>query len=159
MFFFKSKAPVCCKMEPVVVDSSYHTLTFRGVKHLKSTGVDMKGCTYIFNRRSYRDMATLKAENVDELTPDSCIFRDEYGEYTVVTYISIPTFDSGDREWDSYRQEILFYDGKHIHLAVFRGGYKIAGISIYEQLLSADAVLKPLFERLAWPTHGLIWRE
>ena len=59
--------------------------------------------------------------------------------------------------WDSMELEYLFFDGKHIHLVVMRGGYRIAKLTFYEQLLSADMGLKPLFENLGWPTDNIRW--
>ena len=69
----------------------------------------------------------------------------------------IPTFDSSDREWDSKELEFLFSDGKNIHLVVMRGGYRIARLTFYVNLLSADRRLKPVFEKLGWSTDGVSW--
>jgi len=73
-------------------------------------------------------------------------------------YTEIPTFDSGDREWDSAEIEFLMFDGRNIHLIVLRGGYSIAYLTFYEKLLTADARMKPIFEKLGWPMDGITWK-
>ena len=76
---------------------------------------------------------------------------DKPGKHTaqdLVSYASIPTFDSGDREWDSRILEFLIFDGQAINLVVLRGGYHIAHLTFYETLLSADCCLKTYFDKL-----------
>lgn len=68
-----------------------------------------------------------------------------------------PTFDSGDREWDSAEIEYLMFDGKDIHLIIMRGGYRIAYLIFYEKLLTADARMKPIFKKLSWPVDNITW--
>ena len=87
---------------------------------------------------------------------------DKPGKHTaqdLVIYTSIPTFDSGDREWDSRILEFLIFDGQAINLVVLRGGYHIAHLTFYETLLSADCRLKAYFDKLGWPTKGINWQE
>lgn len=128
---------------------STHTKTnFRG---------GMDGYTYSYNGRTYRDTESLRVGPMTEIFPDVFLTADAYGEKVLRTYEQIPTFDSGDREWDSMELEYLFFDGKHIHLVVMRGGYRIAKLTFYEKLLSADARMKPVFEKLGWPLEGIRW--
>ena len=120
-----------------------------------SKGLD--GYTYSYNGRTYRDTESLRVAPMEEISRNVFLTADAYGEKVLRTYTQIPTFDSGDREWDSMELEYLFFDGKHIHLVVMRGGYRIAKLTFYEQLLSADMGLKPLFEKLGWPTDNIRW--
>ena len=120
-----------------------------------SKGLD--GYTYSYNGRTYRDTESLRVAPMEEIFKNVFLTADAYGEKVLRTYTQIPTFDSGDREWDSMELEYLFFDGKHIHLVVMRGGYRIAKLTFYEQLLSADMGLKPLFENLGWPTDNIRW--
>lgn len=120
-----------------------------------SKGLD--GYTYSYNGRTYRDTESLRVAPMEEISKNVFLTADAYGEKVLRTYTQIPTFDSGDREWDSMELEYLFFDGKHIHLVVMRGGYRIAKLTFYEQLLSADISLKPLFEKLGWPTDNIRW--
>lgn len=126
--------------------------------HRKESGMaGLDGYTYSFNGRTYRDTESLKVAPMEEISKNVFLTADAYGEKVIRTYTQIPTFDSGDREWDSMELEYLFFDGKHIHLVVMRGGYRIAKMTFYTELLSADARLKPLFEQLGWPMGGISW--
>ena len=120
-------------------------------------GSGMDGYTYSFNGRSYHDVNSLWKEQVEELSEDIDIGNDQYGEKVLRTYTQIPTFDSGDREWDSKEMEYLFFDGKDVQLVVMRGGYRIASLTFYTKLLAADTRMKPIFEKLGWPTNSIEW--
>lgn len=115
------------------------------------------GYIYSLNGKTYRDVASLWNEPGEELSKNVQIGTDVYGHHVLRTYTQIPTFDSGDREWDSEELEFLMFDGKDMNLIVMRGGYRIASLTFYEKLLSADMRLKPLFEKLGWPTAEIQW--
>ena len=132
-------------------------LKFRHQTRQTSGSKGLDGYTYSYNGRTYRDTESLRVAPMEEISKDVFLTADAYGEKVLRTYTQIPTFDSGDREWDSMELEYLFFDGKHIHLVVMRGGYRIAKLTFYEQLLSADIGLKPLFENLGWPTDNIRW--
>lgn len=133
------------------------TLEFRSTYTKTNFGTGMDGYTYSFHGRTYRDVASLRVAPLEEVFKNVYLTADAYGEKVLRTYKQIPTFDSGDREWDSMELEYLFYDGKHIHLVVMRGGYRIAKLTFYEQLLTADVRMKPVFEKLGWPVDGIAW--
>lgn len=88
-----------------------------------------------------------------------CDKPDIHTAQDLVSYTSIPTFDSGDREWDSRILEFLIFDGQTVSLVVLRGGHYIAHLTFYETLLSADCRLKTYFDKLGWPTKGINWQE
>ena len=117
----------------------------------------MDGYTYTFNGRTYRDVESLCQKAVEDVAQHVQITTDVHGEKVLKTYTQIPTFDSGDREWDSKELEFLFFDGKHIHLLVMRGGYRIAKLTFYETLQSADVRMKPVFEKLDWKMPQISW--
>lgn len=133
------------------------SLTFRSTHTKTSLGNGMDGYTYSFNGRTYRDTESLRVAPLEEVFKDVFLTADAYGNKVLRTYKQIPTFDSGDREWDSMELEYLFFDGKHIHLVVMRGGYRIAKLTFYEKLLSADICMKPIFEKLGWPVNDIVW--
>ena len=120
-------------------------------------GTGMDGYSYSFNDRAYRDVASLRVAPLEEIFKNVYLTADAYGEKVLRTYKQIPTFDSGDREWDSMELEYLFFDGKHINLVVMRGGYRIAKLTFYEKLLRADVRMKPIFERLGWAMDCVEW--
>ena len=117
----------------------------------------MDGYTYSFNGRSYTDVRAFQTEAIEWLSDNVRIARDTFGDMVLRRRTEIPTFDSGDREWDSAEIEYLFFDGKDIHLIVLRGGYSIAHLIFFEKLLTADARMKPIFEKLGWPKDNITW--
>lgn len=120
-----------------------------------SSGMD--GYTYCFNGRTYQDVESLWKEPSEDLTENVQIVTDIYGEKVLKTYTQVPTFDSGDREWDSKRLEFLFFDGKNIHLVLLAGGYRIAKLVFYKTLVAADIRMKPVFQKLGWKLPDLKW--
>ena len=117
----------------------------------------MDGYTYSFNGRSYTDVRAFQTKAIEMLSDNVSIARDTFGDMVLRKRTEIPTFDSGDREWDSAELEFLMFDGKDIHLIVLRGGYHIAHLIFFEKLLTADARMKPIFEKLGWPLNGIAW--
>ena len=117
----------------------------------------MDGYMYSFNGRTYQDVRPFTTETIEKLSENVSIARDAFGEMVLRRYTKIPTFDSGDREWDSAEIEYLMFDGKDIHLIIMRGGYRIAYLTFYEKLLTADARMKPIFEKLGWPRADIAW--
>ena len=117
----------------------------------------MDGYTYSFNGRSYRDVDSLWTERIEELTQNVSIGEDKFGEKVLRIQHNLPTFDSGDREWDSKHWLNLMFDGKDVHLVTMNGGYRIAQLTFYENLLSADDRMQPIFEKLGWPMNNIEW--
>lgn len=133
------------------------TLGFR--KRYKKTKhfAGMDGYTYSFNGRTYTDIQAFHTPGIERLSENVSIARDTFGDMVLRRYTEIPTFDSGDREWDSAELEYLMFDGKDIHLIIMRGGYRIAHLIFYEKLLTADARMKPIFEKLGWTINSIEW--
>lgn len=119
----------------------------------------MDGYTYTFNGRTYQDVKSFRNDPVEDIAKNVQITTDVHGEKVLKTYTQIPTFDSGDREWDSEELEFLFFDGKHIHLLVMRGGYRIAKLTFYTGLVAADVRMKPIFEKLGWKMPHILWLD
>ena len=117
----------------------------------------MDGYTYSFNGRSYTDVRAFQTKAIENLSEDVSIAKDTYGNMVLRRYTEIPTFDSGDREWDSAEIEFLMFDGRDIHLIVLRGGYHIAHLIFFEKLLTADSRMKPIFKKLGWPVDNITW--
>ena len=132
-------------------------LGFRRRYKKSNIGVGVDGYTYSFNGRSYTDVRAFQTKAIEMLSDDVSIARDTFGTMVLRRYTEIPAFDSSDREWDSAEIEYLMFDGKDIHLVVMRGGYRIAYLTFYEKLLTADARMKPIFEKLGWPLDSIRW--
>lgn len=144
-------------MKVPVDEAGNFCLRFRRAYRKEQFQSGMDGYQYAFNGRVYRDVESLQQETVEELSGNVQITRDIYGGKVLRTYTQIPTFDSGDREWDSKKLEFLFFDGKNIHLVVMRGGYRIASLTFYEELLAADCRMGHILEKLDWPVDGIVW--
>ena len=141
---------------PVDGQEAKMLLGFRN-RHKKRSSDGMDGYTYSFNGRTYQDVRPFTTEPIEKLSENVSIARDAFGEMVLRRYTNIPTFDSGDREWDSAEIEYLMFDGKDIHLIIMRGGYRIAYLTFYEKLLTADARMKPIFKKLSWPVDNITW--
>lgn len=134
-------------------------LEFKNTWEKSSYPKGMNGYSYSFNGRKYTDVASLLGEKIRDISPDVTLHRDAWGEQALCAYTQIPTFDSGDREWDSKKLEILFFDGKEINMVVLRGGYKISKLIFYSGLQGADSRFQGLFGELGWPEDKLRWLE
>lgn len=160
MFMNQSAAakPYTLKQAP---DGSSHKFLLEFQKESERSGWNssMDGYTYCFNGRIYRDVESLWNEPAEDIAKNVQIVTDVYGEKVLKTYTQIPTFDSGDREWDSKRLVFLFFDGRGIHLVLLKGGYRIASLTFYETLLAADIRMKPVFEKLGWNLPEISWIE
>jgi len=143
----------------MVVEEQETELTLGFQKRYKKSNIwnGMEGYTYSFNGRTYEDVKAFTTATVEKLPPNVSIARDTFGEPVLRRYTEIPTFDSSDREWDSAEIEYLMFDGKNVNLVVMRGGYRIANLTFYEKLLTADSRMKPVFEKLGWPMDDIVW--
>lgn len=119
---------------------------------------DLTGYAYTYNGRTYRDITTLFTENLEELSKTAYIGRDIHGEKSLITYTVLPAPDCTERNGDPRALVYLIFDGKHVHMIVMEGIGRIAGLTFYEYLLSADRSFQPYFVKLGWPTDGIIWK-
>lgn len=133
------------------------TLGFKKRYKKRDAWKGMDGYTYSFNGRSYTDVRAFQTKAIEMLSDNVSIARDTFGDMVLRRRTEIPTFDSGDREWDSTELEFLMFDGKDIHLIVLRGGYRIAHLIFFEKLLTADVRMRPIFEKLGWPQNDIKW--
>lgn len=76
---------------------------------------------------------------------DACsLYRRDDGEAVPMICEDIPAFDSGDREWDSYRAFFLMPEEGKIKGLLICGGYRVARVLEYEDVKYADAGMKKL---------------
>ena len=83
------------------------------------------------------------------ITDTWMIFKNKAGKKALVIDVSVPTFDYGDREWDSYRKLFLIPASDSITGFLIRGGYKIAEIIVYKDIYCADKKTKRLLNEVA----------
>ena len=147
--------PVLCNLK--IARDTICPLTFRSAYRKNHRYKGMDGYTYTFHGRIYRDVDSLWAERIENIAENVLIGTDTFGEKVLKITHRIPTFDSGDREWNSRAEEYLIFDGEDIHLVSMTGGYRIAQLTFYEKLLSADIRMKPIFEKLECPLDDIAW--
>lgn len=86
-------------------------------------------------------------EFVQEYDRDVKKFLDENGCEVLSIYESIPTFDSGDREWNSY-QRIYIIREKNSYAGIYlTGGYRLADVKLYSGIDAGDEKTKNLLEQ------------
>lgn len=66
-------------------------------------------------REHYLKIFDFSFISTEILGSNTNIEADQYGEKFLRKHTSIPTFDSGDREWDSEEIEYLMFDDKDIY--------------------------------------------
>lgn len=74
------------------------------------------------------------------------IYKNRQNAEILRIYVSIPTFDSGDREWDSYRKLYIAPEAGELRGLLIAGGYRIASVQAYHDLRCADERTKKLLE-------------
>ena len=94
-------------------------------------------------------LGTLTLEQ--KVSDDVSLYRNRRNDPVLEIYVSIPTFDSGDREWDSYRKVYLFRRMGRRCALVIAGGYSIANIYFYLDFICADSRTKELLESSGFP--------
>lgn len=82
------------------------------------------------------------------ITDTWMIFKNKAGKKALVIHVSVPTFDYGDREWDSYRKLFLIPESGSMTGFMICGGYKIAKIFAYQDIHCADKKTKKLLDEV-----------
>lgn len=80
------------------------------------------------------------------ITSAMSVYRNEKNEEVLRLYLSVPTFDSGDREWDSYRELCITSKAGGLCGTLIAGGYRVASASTYTDLRPADSRTEKLLE-------------
>ena len=123
--------------------SGYSELNFAGLKfYYRSEEVD------------YSDMDKKNAYRFEkygfvydhDISDSLMVYKSKEGEKALVIYIAVPTFDEGDREWDSYKKLYLLPDTGKITAFICRGGYKLAKVMVYEDVWWANAKTETLLK-------------
>lgn len=89
---------------------------------------------------------------------DSCLVgAGRHSRYGRILYLhaEIPTFDSFDRQSDSYHDVYFLSDGKAIHFLCVKGGYSVAWVGAGIWVTGADRQLMELFRKADFPVESL----
>ena len=136
-------------------------LEFQSETAVKKRGVSeaLDGHKYRLNNVLYTDEESFRKTELEQLSEDVSINEDSYGRKVLYVHTSVPTFDSGDREWDSSINEYLMFDGSNVNLIKCRRGYRISSITIYVRLISASENTRSWLKRLGFPENDVIFTD
>ena len=104
---------------------------------------------FYYNRRiENADSEIMGRLTYDRPVTDSIdIYKNSNNEEILRFYVAVPTFDSGDREWDSYRKLYLFHHENELWGLLVAGGYRIAKIECYEDIRCADSKTERMLKK------------
>lgn len=138
----------------------YCNIFFTQYKSVEKEGRSLDDVSYSVNGRIYTGMDSFEKEEIESL-PDIlakksepckvAAYRDIYGNAVLRLSVSIPTFDIGDREFDSVHFLYLFHDQEQIYGAYCMAGYVLAKIILCSNLNYVDDKLKPWLEKFGFP--------
>lgn len=126
--------------------SSKMNLEFEKIYELEHEDWDrgIKNCVYRVGGRTFTDLSCLKGKTIKKFSADRddyCYELRQYSDGAKFLFYreEIPTFDSGDREWDSDKYRAVFCDEKGVNLIHCHEGYKLPRIYICVGLKKASA--------------------
>lgn len=115
----------------------------KGKRNLIHTEYD-----FTINKKKYIEDFFQKTMEVDLDDGAKRRYVDESGRTVLRVLERIPTFDSADRMYDSYKMIFIFEDNGKTHGVYLRGGYRLAEAVEYTGLVCADEKTKEMIERL-----------
>lgn len=101
-------------------------------------------CVWQLNGRTFHDMSCLNGKTIKRFYTDRNDYSYQLRQYSdgkkfLFYSEEIPTFDEGDREWDSMAYRALFCDDYGVNLIHCHEGYKLPRINICVGLQKASA--------------------
>lgn len=122
----------------------------------------MKGQSFFYETESSEDAFSGRIEtNIDEfvfqydIDKSASVYKDNKGKNVLRFFCSVPTFDEGDREWDSYRKLFIVPDKNGLKGLLVFGGYNIAKIYTYSNIKYADEKTRNLLIKAGvYPLNG-----
>lgn len=88
----------------------------------------------------------LKKTLIFEVSKAIKIYQSADGQAVLYLYESVPTFDAGDREYDSYKELYIFVDRPELEALMVRGGYRLGSVFHYAGLQGMDPKTKELLD-------------
>ena len=106
---------------------------------------------YCREKTRRREACAEKPLRLDRAVTDSVsVCKDEKNENVLRIRVPVPTFDAGDREWDSYRELRIRSEAGRLHALLIAGGYKIASVYSCSDLRCADRQTEALLAELGF---------
>lgn len=96
----------------------------------------------------------LLGDQVEDFGNDIRKYQDVFGNPVLRLYLSVPTFDSGDREWDSYKVLYIIEHDGHLSGLYLNGGYHLASVVLYRDMDSGESQTEELFQRAGMRPYG-----
>ncbi|MBQ2842604.1 MAG: hypothetical protein IJE72_06165 [Clostridia bacterium] len=136
------------KEVPVVPHTE--TISIAGCKFIYKDKRNLVHTDYDFtiNDKKYTEDFFQKTLEVDLYNGTKQRYLDENGRTVFSLLERIPTFDSSDREYDSYRMLLIFEENDKMNGIYLRGGYSYAQTVKYTDLVCADDITKEMIEKL-----------
>lgn len=113
------------------------TLEFEKIYELEHVDWDygIKNCVYSVNGRNFKDLNCMRGHVIKKfpMTRDDCGYelrKYSDGKKFLFYWEDIPTFDDGDREWDSMKYRAVFCDENGVNVIHCHEGYKLPRIRI-----------------------------
>lgn len=104
--------------------------------------------TFRVHHRFFQNLSFLEGEILQEFPRGYGIRRHADGTKFLFSYKEIPTFDSGDREWDSMRHIAVYADEMGINLIHCSHGYAVPRIQVYIGLVKSIPAFNEWLEML-----------
>jgi len=108
-------------------------------------------CIYSIHGRKFQNLSCMEGNTLQEIQDDDDHYEvREHADGTkfVFSWGSIPTFDFGDREWDSMYKAAIYADAEGIHMISCSHGYRIPRIKVYIGLVRSFPALAELLSCL-----------
>jgi len=93
-----------------------------------------------------------KIEQLDETTS---VYESKHKKRVLLIDEEVPTFDEGDRMYDSSKRLLFVTNGRDIHLIEVHYGYELGSFTLYTRMTAAKAAIKPLLDRAGLPTDQI----
>lgn len=119
----------------------YQNMDFQG---LKFQYLHEKNVYHHRDNTKYNQLNQLALEYEREVSDHVSVYKNKEGQRAVVVYQPIPTFDSSDREWNSYRKLYLIPIENGVTGLMVVGGYNIAKIDCYTDIRWNDEKTRKL---------------
>lgn len=116
---------------------AYQKMTFAGMEFLYSS--EVLDYEHPGNEEKRR-LAKYRFEYIKDFSDTVSLYQNDAGQRAVGIFSFLPTFDSGDREWDSYRRILLIPLEQENRMEAFLdcGGYRLAKSYYYPDIRFAD---------------------
>ena len=138
----KQKEEVIQPCDELIIINGYK-FNCKGKRNLIHTEND-----FTINGKKYTEDFFQKTLEVDIDDGKNRRYVDENGRTVFRLLERVPTFDSSDREYNSYKMIFIFQENGKTNGIYLRGGYRLAQAMEYTDLVCADEKTSEIIEKL-----------